>query len=196
VAAGGVALGRRLDRPTQPGAARRLAAEGASLHPTRPRGSGNAWVNRALETSRDRRAARGRGQVLRAATHQDAAEELGLLVALGIILDRTARADPISRWGHRPTRACFPGSPSTVPRPAGNRSSGRRPPGPGRSVSSDGLTRTTFPDRSFAAIACLSVVEHGVDIQVPARGGPAPAAGRAPRDVHRLLGASRSRRPI
>ncbi len=26
------------------------------------------------------------------------------------------------------------------------------------------LTATTFPDRSFAAIACLSVVEHGVDI--------------------------------
>jgi hypothetical protein len=163
-----VALGRRLDPPDGNRALhRRLAAEGASLHPTRPRRIWEAWVNRALETSRDAAAAVAEVRSCGLPPHQDAPKNWDLLVALGIILDRTARADPILEMGAPSYTRLLPwlalygyrdlqGIDLVWKAPART--------GPIRFQPMD-LTRTTFPDRSFAAIACLSVVEHGVDIQ-------------------------------
>jgi SAM-dependent methyltransferase len=162
-----VALGRRLDPPDGNRALhRRLAAEGASLHPTRPRRIWEAWVNRALETSRDAAAAVAEVRSCGLPPHQDAPKNWDLLVALGLILDRTHRADPILEMGAPSYTRLLPwlalygyrdlqGIDLVWKAPART--------GPIRFQPMD-LTRTTFPDRSFAAIACLSVVEHGVDI--------------------------------
>ena len=163
-----VALGRRLDPPDGNRALRRrLEAEGASLHPTRPRRTWEAWVNRALETSGDAAAAVAEVRSCGLPPHQDAPKNWDLLVALGMILDRTARADPILEMGAPSYTRLLPwlalygyrdlqGIDLVWKAPART--------GPIRFQPMD-LTRTTFPDRSFAAIACLSVVEHGVDIQ-------------------------------
>ena len=162
-----VALGRRLDPPDGNRALhRRLAAEGASLHPTRPRRIWEAWVNRALETSRDAAAAVAEVRSCGLPPHQDAPKNWDLLVALGMILERTGRADPILEMGAPSYTRLLPwlalygyrdlqGIDLVWKAPART--------GPIRFQPMD-LTRTTFPDRSFAAIACLSVVEHGVDI--------------------------------
>ena len=162
-----VALGRRLDPPDGNRALhRRLAAEGASLHPTRPRRIWEAWVNRALETSGDAAAAVAEVRSCGLPPHQDAPKNWDLLVALGMILDRTDRADPILEMGAPSYTRLLPwlalygyrdlqGIDLVWKAPART--------GPIRFQPMD-LTRTTFPDRSFAAIACLSVVEHGVDI--------------------------------
>jgi SAM-dependent methyltransferase len=163
-----VALGRRLDPPDGNRALRRrLAAEGASLHPTRPRRIWEAWVNRALETSGDAAAAVAEVRSCGLPPHQDAPKNWDLLVALGMILDRTDRADPILEMGAPSYTRLLPwlalygyrdlqGIDLVWKAPART--------GPIRFQPMD-LTRTTFADRSFAAIACLSVVEHGVDIQ-------------------------------
>jgi SAM-dependent methyltransferase len=163
-----VALGRRLDPPDGNRALRRrLAAEGASLHPTRPRRIWEAWVNRALETSGDAAAAVAEVRSCGLPPHQDAPKNWDLLVALGLILDRTDRADPILEMGAPSYTRLLPwlalygyrdlqGIDLVWKAPART--------GPIRFQPMD-LTRTTFADRSFAAIACLSVVEHGVDIQ-------------------------------
>lgn len=162
-----VALGRRLDPPDGNRALRRrLAAEGASLHPTRPRRTWEAWVNRALETSGDAAAAVAEVRSCGLPPHQDAPKNWDLLVALGMILERTGRADPILEMGAPSYTRLLPwlalygyrdlqGIDLVWKAPART--------GPIRFQPMD-LTRTTFPDRSFAAIACLSVVEHGVDI--------------------------------
>lgn len=163
-----VALGRRLDPPDGNRALRRrLAAEGASLHPTRPRRIWEAWVNRALRTSGDAAAAVAEVRSCGLPPHQDAPKNWDLLVALGVILDRTERADPILEMGAPSYTRLLPwlalygyrdlqGIDLVWKTPART--------GPIRFQPMD-LTRTTFADRSFAAIACLSVVEHGVDIQ-------------------------------
>lgn len=162
-----VALGRRLDPPDGNRALRRrLAAEGASLHPTRPRRTWEGWVNRALGTSGDAAAAVAEVRSCGLPPHQDAPKNWDLLVALGMILDRTDRADPILEMGAPSYTRLLPwlalygyrdlqGIDLVWKAPART--------GPIRFQPMD-LTRTTFPDRSFAAIACLSVVEHGVDI--------------------------------
>ena len=162
-----VALGRRLDPPDGNRALRRrLAAAGASLHPTRPRRTWEGWVNRALGTSGDAAAAVAEVRSCGLPPHQDAPKNWDLLVALGMILDRTDRADPILEMGAPSYTRLLPwlalygyrdlqGIDLVWKAPART--------GPIRFQPMD-LTRTTFPDRSFAAIACLSVVEHGVDI--------------------------------
>ena len=161
------ALGLRLDPPDGNRALRRrLAAEGASLHPTRPRRTWEGWVNRALGTSGDAAAAVAEVRSCGLPPHQDAPKNWDLLVALGMILDRTDRADPILEMGAPSYTRLLPwlalygyrdlqGIDLVWKAPART--------GPIRFQPMD-LTRTTFPDRSFAAIACLSVVEHGVDI--------------------------------
>ena len=162
-----VALGRRLDPPDGTRALRRrLAAEGASLHPARPHRIWEAWVNRALQTSGDAAAAVAEVRSCGLPPHQDAPKNWDLLVALGLVLERTGRTDPILEMGAPSYTRLLPwlalygyrdlqGIDLVWKAPART--------GPIRFQPMD-LTRTTFADRSFAAIACLSVVEHGVDI--------------------------------
>ena len=162
-----VALGRRLDPPDGTRALRRrLAAEGASLHPAHPHRTWEAWVNRALQTSGDAAAAVAEVRSCGLPPHQDAPKNWDLLVALGLVLERTGRTDPILEMGAPSYTRLLPwlalygyrdlqGIDLVWKAPART--------GPIRFQPMD-LTRTTFADRSFAAIACLSVVEHGVDI--------------------------------
>jgi hypothetical protein len=163
-----VAVERRLDPPDGNRAFRRhLAAEGASLHPRRPHDAWQGWVNRALLTQ---------GQVAAAVTeitscgllpHQDAPKNWDLLVALGLILDRTRPADPILEMGAPAYTRLLPWLALYGYRDLQGIDLVWKAPkrtGPIRFQPMD-LTKTTFPDRSFAAIACLSVVEHGVDIE-------------------------------
>lgn len=162
-----VALGRRLAPPDGDRAfRRRLAAQGASLHPARPRRTWEAWVNRALRTRAEVDAAVAEITACGLLPHQDAPKNWDLLVALGLVLDRTHPADPILEMGAPAYTRLLPwlalydyrdlqGIDLVWKAPART--------GPIRFSPMD-LTRTTFLDRSFAAIACLSVVEHGVDI--------------------------------
>ena len=162
-----VALGRRLDPPDGDRALRRrLAAEGASLHPTRPSRIWEAWVNRALRTSAEAATAVAEVRSCGLPPHQDAPKNWDLLVALGMLLDRTDRADPILEMGAPAYTRLLPwlalyGYRNLQGIDLVWKAAART--GPIRFQPMD-LTRTTFPDRSFAAIACLSVVEHGVDI--------------------------------
>jgi SAM-dependent methyltransferase len=160
-------LGRWLVPPDSDRAfRRRLAAEGASLHPVRPGRTWEGWVNRALRTQAESAAAVAEVTACGLPRHQDAPKNWDLLVALGLILDRTDPADPVLEMGAPSYTRLLPwlalygyrdlrGIDLVWKAPART--------GPIRFLPMD-LTRTTFPDRSFAAIACLSVVEHGVDV--------------------------------
>lgn len=143
----------------------RIVAEGGSLRPSRPGGAWMSWRNRALRSKEEADTAiehiRGLGLV----PHQDGPKNWDLLVAVGEILRRTshwspvlemgaARYSPLLTWlylyGYRHLR----GIDLVYGKPV------RR--GPIRLEGMD-LTATTYADHSVAAIACLSVIEHGVD---------------------------------
>ena len=162
-----VALQARLAPPDGDRAfRRRLAAEGASLRPARPRRVWEAWVNRALGTQAQVAGAVAEITSCGLPPHQDAPKNWDLLVALGLILDRTGPADPILEMGAPAYTRLLPWLALYGYRDLQGIDLVWKAPtrmGPIRFQPMD-LTRTTFPDRSFAAIACLSVVEHGVDI--------------------------------
>jgi SAM-dependent methyltransferase len=99
--------------------------------------------------------------------HQDGPKNWDLLVALGQILERTshrtpvlemgaARYSPLLTWlylyGYRRLRGIDLVYERSIRR------------GPIRLEGMD-LTATTYPDHSFGAIACMSVIEHGVDTE-------------------------------
>ena len=160
-------LGRRLYPPDGDRAfRRRLAAEGASLHPGRPGPAWKAWVNRALMTDAQVAAAVAEINACGLPPHQDAPKNWDLLVALGVLLDGTRPADPILEMGAPSYTRLLPWLALYGYRDLQGIDLVWKAPkrtGPIRFQPMD-LTRTTFPDRLFAAIACLSVVEHGVAI--------------------------------
>lgn len=162
------ALERRLVPPDGHRALRRrLAADGASLHPARPRRDWEAWVNRALGTQAEAAAAVAEIVACGLPPHQDAPKNWDLLVALGLILDRTDPRDPILEMGAPAYTRLLPWLALYGYRHLEGIDLVWKAPkrtGPIHFQPMD-LTRTTFPDGSFAAIACLSVVEHGVDIE-------------------------------
>ena len=162
------ALGRRLLPPDGDRAfRRRLVAEGASAHPARPGRAWEATVNRALRTQAEAAAAVAEIVACGLPPHQDSPKNWDLLVALGVILDRTDPGDPILEMGAPSYTRLLPWLSLYGYRDLQGIDLVWKAPkrtGPIRFQPMD-LTRTTFPDRSFAAIACLSVVEHGVDIE-------------------------------
>ena len=145
---------------------RRLRAEGASFAPRRPSPLWNGWVNRALLGREEVEAAHDEVVACGLPPHGDRPKNWDLLVALGTILESCppgarildagaphyARLLPwLYLYGYRELH----GIDLVYERAARL--------GPIRYERMD-LTRTTFPDESFEAIACLSVIEHGVDV--------------------------------
>jgi SAM-dependent methyltransferase len=152
--------------PAEAALRRRLVERGASLSPKRPSGIWEAWLNRVLQ-SREQ-AQRARDEILACGLlpHKDVPKNWDLLVALGIVTSRLPRTARILEAGATSYAPLLPSlylygyralagidlvyeGPATV--------------GPIRYAAMD-LTRTSFPAGSFDAIACLSVIEHGVDL--------------------------------
>jgi len=143
-----------------------LLHDGASLDPCRPSDRWRDWVNAPLRTASevdDAVAEIGRVGLI---PHPDRPKNWDLLVALGLILARcsrwspvlevgAARYSPLLTWLYQYGFWNLRGIDLIYDQPIER--------GPIRLEQMD-LTKTSFPERSFAAIASLSVVEHGVDL--------------------------------
>jgi len=145
----------------------RLVREGAAVPPRRPDGRWRGWVNRALQDEDEVAAAVAEVGRCGLPAHHDRPKNWDLLVALGAILEHGGRTDPVLEMGAPrysrllPWLALFE---RTTLEGIDLVFEEEVRDGPIRYRRMD-LTATTFADRSFAAIACLSVVEHGVDIE-------------------------------
>jgi SAM-dependent methyltransferase len=123
-------------------------------------------VNRALRSSAEVDAAIAELERCGLPVHNDRPKNWDLLVAIGSILEATGPADPILEMGAPRYARLLPalallGYRDLLGIDLAHTASLRI--GPLRYERMD-LTRTSFPDSSFAAIACLSVIEHGVDV--------------------------------
>jgi SAM-dependent methyltransferase len=144
-----------------------IQAAGGSV-PARPLSSNwQRWTNRALQTRAD--AGEATEIIRRAglAPHKDMPKNWDALVALGTILDRVPRSGRILEMGATQYSPLLTwlfqyGYRSLVGIDLVYKKVVRR--GPIRFHRMD-LTATTFPDAAFDAVACLSVVEHGVDVE-------------------------------
>jgi SAM-dependent methyltransferase len=165
----GALLRRRFKRPHSSEIRLRdeIIAVGGSTSPRRPPGSWRSWINRTLRSHTEVNAAIAAIREAGLVPHQDAPKNWDGLVALGTILDRVprraavlemgaARYSPLLPWLYQYGYRSLVGIDLVYSRPS------RR--GPIRYMPMD-LTATSFDDRSFAAIACLSVIEHGVEVE-------------------------------
>jgi hypothetical protein len=158
---------RRLEWDRDPQFWRRLVREGAVLPPRRPDARWRSWVNRALVDATQVEAAIAEVARCGLPAHNDRPKNWDLLVALGAILEHTRPADPVLEMGAPRYSRLLPWLALYEYRALDGIDlvfEAELRDGPIRYRPMD-LTATTFPDRSFAAIACLSVVEHGVDIE-------------------------------
>jgi hypothetical protein len=157
-------------RPTDPSTKKlriNLVRDGGSLRPTRPSRRWRTWTNAALQSQVDVDSAVREIEACGLVPHQDRPKNWDLFAALGVILDRcrpwspvlemgAARYSPLLTWLYQFGFWNIRGIDLIYDEPI------RR--GPIRLDPMD-MTRTTFADHTFAAIASLSVVEHGVDIE-------------------------------
>jgi CDP-ribitol ribitolphosphotransferase len=144
-----------------------IATAGGSLRPRPPEVVWQPWLNRALRTSDEVATAEAALRAAGLVPHQDRPKNWDALVALGTILERTPRSrrvlemgaasySPLLRWLYLYGYRSLVGIDLVYQRPV------RR--GPIRWLPMD-LTATSFDDGAFGAIACLSVIEHGVDME-------------------------------
>jgi SAM-dependent methyltransferase len=144
----------------------RLIAAGASIPPRRPSDVWRAWLNTALRSRADVTRARAELLACGLPPHQDEPKNWDYLIALGLILDRLSPADPILEAGATRYAPLLPWLYLYGYRdlwgidPVYKRATRA---GPIRYDAMD-VTAMRFADRSFAALACLSVIEHGVDL--------------------------------
>ena len=145
----------------------RLVWQGARLDPAVPADIWRPWANAALRTRAEADAARDAVVAAGLHPHADDPKNWDSLLALGLILDRfdtTARvldagSTQYSRllpWLYLFGYRALHGVDLTYEGPV--------EVGPIRYEQMD-LTATTFADASFDAIACLSVIEHGVPVE-------------------------------
>lgn len=135
------------------------------MHPAVPAAVWKPWVNRALQSraASDLATATLREAGLR--PHGDGPKNWDALVALGTMLDMVPRGrrilemgatqySPLLTWLYQYGYRRLVGIDLVYDEPVLR--------GPIQYLPMD-LTATTFADASFAGIACLSVIEHGVD---------------------------------
>lgn len=145
---------------------RAIVAAGGSLAPQHPGGLWRDWSNRPLRSDAEVDAAVRTVVDAGLVPHQDRPKNWDALIALGTILDRVshrrpvlemgaAAYSPLLRWLYQYGYGALWGIDLVYEEPI------RR--GPIVYAPMD-LTQTTFGDGTFGAIACLSVIEHGVPI--------------------------------
>jgi SAM-dependent methyltransferase len=165
-----VARGRLRGRPEPPDSMtalrRRLVADGASPSPSRPGDAWRPWVNRALRTHAEVDAAVAEMQRCGLPVHNDRPKNWDLLVAIGSILDTTRPADPVLEMGAPRYARLLPALALLGYTDLRGIDLAHEVPARTGPILYEGmdLTATTYPDASFGAIACLSVVEHAVDV--------------------------------
>jgi hypothetical protein len=158
---------RRVGWDRDPQFWRRLVREGASTPPRRPGARWRDWVNRALQDQAQVGVAVAEVARCGLPPHNDRPKNWDLLVALGTILEHAGPSDPVLEMGAPRYSRLLPWLALYEYRELEGIDlvfDAEVRDGPIRYRPMD-LTATTFPDRSFAAIACLSVVEHGVDME-------------------------------
>lgn len=144
-----------------------IRASGGSLQPRRPAPLWHRWVNTALQTGEDVDSAVVAVQEAGLIPHQDRPKNWDALVALGTILETTPRRGPVLDMGsarYAPLLEwlfAYGYESLTAVDLAFDEPMNR---GPIRLLPMD-LTATTLDTGSFAAITCLSVIEHGVDVE-------------------------------
>jgi hypothetical protein len=152
--------------PAETSLRRRIVREGGSLAATMPGPAWRKWENRALQSDTEVDEAIRQVVGLGLVPHRDRPKNWDLMVALGAILEVTprrgrilemgaARYSPLLVWLYQYGRRRLNGIDLIYDQPVRK--------GPIRFEQMD-LTATTFPDGAFDAIACLSVIEHGVDV--------------------------------
>jgi SAM-dependent methyltransferase len=148
-----------------------LRREGYVLPPhRRPRPVWKPWVNRALRTRAEADQAITEIEACGLVRHNGRPKNWDLLVALGTILERTNTRGAVLEMGAASYSRLLPwlyaygyrrlAGIDLVPVEE------TRPPIEHLAMD---LTATTFQDGSFDAIACLSVIEHGVQPEAFAR---------------------------
>lgn len=160
------AVRSRRPHPSEAALRQDILGSGGSLRPKGPKPVWRAWSNRALRTRAEVELAWNAVRDAGLVPHQDRPKNWDALVALGTILDRVPRRHrvldmgaaayaPILRWLYQYGYRSLTGIDLVFAK------STRR--GPIRLQPMD-LTATTFADASFEAMTCLSVIEHGVDV--------------------------------
>jgi SAM-dependent methyltransferase len=130
----------------------------------RPSESWRAWLNRPLRTRAEVDVALAEVDACGLPRHPSDPKNWDLLVALGSILATTSHRDPVLEMGATHYTKLLPwlylyGYRHLVGIDLVTRADVVE--GPIQSYRMD-LTKTTFKDGAFGAIACLSVIEHGV----------------------------------
>lgn len=151
--------------PTERALRQRIRAGGGSMEPTWPADAWRGRRNRALLTSGEVDAAVAEVAAAGLVPHGDRPKNWDLSIALGTILERTtrearilemgaARYSPLLVWLYQFGYRHLHGIDLVYQEPERH--------GPILFEQMD-LTRTSFEDEAFDAIACLSVIEHGVE---------------------------------
>jgi SAM-dependent methyltransferase len=147
---------------------RRLEGLGASNPPKRRPGElWREWVNRPLRDGVEVERAVSEVTGCGLPVHADAPKNWDLLVALGTILERTGTGASVLEMGAPRYSMLLPwlylyGYRRLVGIDLAHEGSAQV--GPIRYLKMD-LTATSFADAAFEAIACLSVIEHGVSFE-------------------------------
>jgi SAM-dependent methyltransferase len=169
---------RRLTRRFRPGPSaseralrKRLRRQGASLHPRPPARIWSDWPDTALRTHTQVEQAMAELRACGLPPHPERTKNWDLLIALGLILERTSPHAAVLEMGSTQYGKLLPwlylyGYRSLVGIDLVYDAPVVADPIVYRPMD---LTKTTFSDASFDAIACLSVIEHGVDIAAFAR---------------------------
>lgn len=145
---------------------RRLKLTAPAAPPVPPGDLWHEWVNRALRSSAEVDAAVAELGRCGLPVHADRPKNWDLLAAIGSLVETTGLADPILEMGAPRYARLLPALALLGYRDLRGIDLAHTAPlriGPIRYEQMD-LTRTSFADSSFAAIACLSVIEHGVDV--------------------------------
>jgi SAM-dependent methyltransferase len=161
-------LGLSAPNPARQLLRREIKRAGGSMEPRPLPPVWTGFANHALLTQADADTAvtvlRGAGLV----PHRDIPKSWDALVALGSILDRVPRSGRVLEMGATQYSPLLTwlfqyGYRQLIGIDLVYKDLLRR--GPIEYLPMD-LTATTFPDASFRAIACLSVIEHGVDVEL------------------------------